>query len=273
MPSRQKDQFDVSGYGPLPRLRGLFFTGTDTEVGKTLVAGAAAAALVRQGLRVEVLKPVATGCRRVSGNLVSGDAEFLAAMADSRRSLDEIAPVRYAAALAPTVAAERSRRPVELDAIFESYRRLQGQCDAVIVEGIGGLMCPLTESFWVIHLAKLMGLPLVVVARAGLGTINHTLLTLHAARTAGLRVAGVVVNGYRIDSTAASAISSGEPYTRGDGEIAMFHNPQQIAALGHAPVLALVPQEAANSVEGISVGPDTEYAISQVDWQELMDEV
>lgn len=246
--------FDVSGYPPLPRAKGLFVTGTDTDVGKTLVAGTIARCLRRQSKRVEVFKPVATDCRPMRGDLVSADAEFLAACADSVRSLSEISPVRYKAALAPNVAAGLAGEPVDLDAVFATYADLTEDCDAIIVEGIGGLLCPITDEFCVAHLAKMMDLPIVIVARAGLGTINHTLLTIHAARSAGLAIAGVVVNRYMLDSTDA----------------AMQTNPHQIEQRGKVPVLALVPDEADNSVEDARIGEGTEFAIEQVDWMKLM---
>jgi len=259
--------FDVSSYPPLPRLRGLFVTGTDTEVGKTLVAGAIAAELRRQGRRVEAMKPVATGCRSGRDGLISADAEFLAACAESRRTLSEIAPLRFAQALAPNAAARRVHQEVNLEPIFDSFRRLQDRCDAVVVEGIGGLLCPISDDFWVIHLARMMDLPLVIVARAGLGTINHTLMTIHAARSAGLRVAGVVINRYRIDPVMQAARDNADrQYARGDADIAMHTNPAQIAQLGKVDVLAIVPDEPANSVEKVTIGPDTRFAVSQVDW-------
>jgi dethiobiotin synthetase len=252
----------------VPRLRGLFITGTDTGVGKTLVAGAIARACRAPARRVEVFKPVATGCRRRREMLVSPDAEFLAACADSARTLAEIAPVRLKPALAPNVAAERSRQIVNLDAVWDAYRRLEGRCDEVIVEGIGGLMCPITDSVWVIHLARHLGLPLVVVARAGLGTISHTLLTLHAARSAGLTVAGVVINRYPIEQQAPSGPLP--DIIGSDDDIAALTNIDQVRRLGNVPVLAIVPDEPANSVEKCSIGPDTMFAISRVNWRELM---
>lgn len=261
----------MSRYPPLPRLRGLLVTGTDTEVGKTLIAGAIARHLRRRGRRVEVFKPVATGCRRGREGLISADGEFLAACADSRRTLAEITPVRYAAALAPNVAAEREHRPVDLEALFEAYRRLEGSAEAVIVEGVGGLLCPITDDFWVVHLARLMALPVVIVARAGLGTLNHTLLTLHAARSAGLEVAGVIVNRYRLEPAAAKELADpSQPYTRGDADLAIYTNPAQIAERGGVTVLAIVPEEEANSVERATIGPDTQFAIDQADWERVV---
>lgn len=262
--------FDVSSFGPLPKLRGLFVTGTDTEVGKTLIAGAIARSLVRGGHRVEVFKPVATGCSRRREGLVSDDAAFLAACADSRRMLAEIAPVRYSSALAPNVAAEREGRPVDLELIFDAYRRLAADGpEAVIAEGIGGLLCPITDDFWVIHLAGLLGLPVLIVARSGLGTINHTLLTLHAARSAGLNVVGVVMNRYLAEPPKAGDGQIDSLHSRGDTDLAMHTNPAQIERRGRTKVLALVHEDAENSVAKACIARGTQIAIDNVDWERV----
>jgi dethiobiotin synthetase len=270
--SRTSDfDFDAFAHGELPRLGGLFVTATGTEVGKTLVAGAIARVLRKSHVRVEVFKPAASGCRRTREGLVSSDAEFLAACAESKRLLAEINPVRFTAALAPNVAAERAKQQVDLQAIFDAYRRLEGACDCVIVEGVGGLLCPISDDFWVIHLAKLMKLPVVIVAPAGLGTINHTLLTLHAARSAGLEVAGVVINRYQVDAATAQALSNADKNFAGsDADIAMYTNPAQIAERGAVQVLAIVPEDGESSVEKATLGFDVEFAISQVDWRGIM---
>lgn len=238
----------------MPRLAGLMVVGTDTEVGKTLVAGAIARHLRRMGRKVAVFKPAATGCRRDRGQLVSADAEFLAACADSTQNLSEIAPVRYSAALAPNVAAGIEGRAVDLEAIFDAYRGLSDHGELVVVEGIGGLLCPITDDFWVVHFAKMIDLPVIIVARAGLGTINQTLLTLHAARVAGLKIAGVVVNRYPVGATADEAATT---------------NPAQIAQRGKTELLAMVPDEEANSVEDATIGPDTAFTIGQVEWERI----
>ena len=248
--------FNVSKFPALPQARGLFVTGTDTGVGKTFVAGAVGRYLHRLGVAVEPLKLVASGCRHAREGLISSDAEFLAACCESRRTLAQINPVRYHLPLAPNVAAEREHRPVDLEAIFESYRDAAAASEALIVEGVGGLLCPLSDDFWVVHLARLSGLPLLIVARPDLGTINHTLLTIHAARSAGLKIAGVVINKYRPDDVA--------------GDLAMASNPLQIAKRGGVKVLCLVPEEAGNSVEKAKIGPDTEFSINQVRWEELL---
>src|SRR5579884_3028539 len=175
---------------------GLFITGTDTDVGKTVVAGAIADWFRRRGFRVAVCKPVATGCVRRREGLVSEDAEFLAHCADARASLDEMCPQRYAEPLAPAIAAERAGRPLDWEAIDRSVWRMSGDADVMIVEGVGGLMVPLDGKHTVCDMAGWLGAPAVVVARAGLGTINHTLLTVNALREVKVAVAGVVINRY-----------------------------------------------------------------------------
>lgn len=279
-PKADPFDFDVSSLPSLARmakmakrakLRGLFVTGTDVGVGKTLIAGAIARQLRKSGRSVEVFKPVATGCRRTREGLVSSEAEFLAACAESRRTLAEITPVRYPAGISPNAAADRAHRPVDLDAICDAYAPLAGACDCVIVEGPGGLCTPITPEVWTIHVAMMMKLPLVIVAGAGLGTINHTLLTLAAARAAGLEVAGVVINRYRIDPAAAEALEKGSrPYTHGDGDLAVYTNPPQIVECGRVEVLTIVPDDGESSVARATLGFDVEFAIGQVDWLRII---
>ena len=244
-------------------MRGVFVTGTDTEVGKTVIAGAIARSLNNDGVRTEVFKPAASGCKRERGQLVSEDAAFLAACADSAMMLEEITPLRYAAALAPNVAAQRAGQTVDLDQMFNAYRSLEGKCDAVVVEGVGGLMCPISDDLWVIHLAAMMGLPLVIVARPDLGTINHTLLTIYAARAAGLHVAGVIINRYQADFQRTE--NQGP-----DAEIAMMTNPAQIAEKGAVPILALAPEDFGTSVSNAILGQEVSFAIDQVDWKAII---
>jgi dethiobiotin synthetase len=174
---------------------GLFITGTDTEVGKTYVAALLARTLRGAGLRVGVYKPAASGCRREGPELVSDDALLLWEAAGRPGTLDQVCPQRFAAPLAPSVAAAAEGRCVDERLLHEGLSAWSG-CDVVLVEGAGGLFSPLSQRWLVADLALRLGYPLVVVARNALGTINHTLLTLHAAATygTGLTVAAVVVN-------------------------------------------------------------------------------
>ncbi|HEY7115331.1 MAG TPA: dethiobiotin synthase [Tepidisphaeraceae bacterium] len=211
---------------PIP---GLFITATDTEVGKTVIAGAIAAHFLRQNLRVAVSKPVATGCVWRREGLVSEDAEFLASCADARFPLDLICPQRYKEPLAPAVAADRAKQPLDWDAIDRSLRLMTRESDVIVVEGVGGVLVPLDNQHTVLDLARWLNLPAVVVARPGLGTINHTLLTVETLRRAGVSVAGVVINRYPAESAS----------------IAEESNPRIIERYGKVPILAIVPNEPA----------------------------
>lgn len=174
-------------------LPGLFVTGTDTGVGKTRVAAAIARRLVAEGYRVGVLKPVATDVSRPD------DADLLIEAIGGGVPLEQVVPIRFEQPLAPVVAARLSGTPLEQDrvnrAVAEALDWWSDRADVVIVEGVGGLLCPLAEGTTVADLAIRVDYPLIVVARRGLGTLNHTLLTIEAARRRELRVAGVVLNG------------------------------------------------------------------------------
>ena len=236
-------------------IAGLFVTGTDTEVGKTVVAGGIAACLRHRGCNVGVFKPVATGCTRRRGRLFSADAEFLAHCADTSQSLDQITPIMFTQPLAPTVAAKRARKKLDLDILRHAFQRAHDAHDFVVVEGIGGLAVPLVDQYTVADFAAECGLPTIVVARAGLGTINHTHLTVAYAIQHSIRVLGVVINQYDVESIG----------------IAEETNPQQIAELTGMPTLAIVPRDAETSVENGKIGPDVIFPLSQVDWQQLVE--
>lgn len=178
--------------------RGLFITGTDTGVGKTEITAALAHALSRRGLRVAVMKPVATGCVRRNGRLISEDAEKLRRACGTKEPDELICPFRFESPAAPAVARGLSPMgtvPFSLDRIEKAFREFSARHDVVLVEGIGGLLVPLDGRHTVADLARRLNLPVLVVGRAGLGTLNHTLLTVETARSAGLEVAGVVLNG------------------------------------------------------------------------------
>jgi dethiobiotin synthetase len=226
---------------------GLFITGTDTGVGKTVVAGAIAQWFARRGVNVAVSKPIATGCVRRREGLVSEDAEFLASCAESRHPLDQICPQRYAEALAPAIAAERAGEPVDWPAIDRSIQQMCVGSGVMIVEGVGGVAVPLDGQVTVLHLARWLQLPAIVVARPGLGTINHALLTIGALRSAGVEVAGVVINRYPAESAS----------------VAEETNSEAIEKWGGVPVLCVVPEE---PVKRSSVPVEVAAAIDLVDW-------
>ena len=171
--------------------RGIFVTGTDTGVGKSVLAAAICAGLAARGERVAALKPVVTGLDEPSGEWPR-DHELLAAAASAGQAPEAVAPYRFGPPVAPHYAAELAGVRIEPARLLE-LARAAAEANALVVEGVGGMMVPITTGYLVRDLAVDLGLPVLVAARTGLGTINHVLLTLEAARSAGLRVAGVVM--------------------------------------------------------------------------------
>ena len=176
------------------RKQAYFVTGTDTGVGKTFVSSMLVRQFARRGLRSVGMKPVASGCERVDGRLVSEDAAQLLAASNVELSIDDINPYAFEPAIAPHIAAQQAGMRIDLDHIQTVFERLQAQVDVVIVEGAGGFYVPLGEQHDMADLAVKLGLPVILVVGMRLGCINHALLTAEAIRQRGLTLAGWVAN-------------------------------------------------------------------------------
>ena len=183
-------------------MNGLFVAGTDTGVGKTVLTAGITCALRSRGHAVGVCKPVQSGALTADPY---GDAMLLKRWTRVAESPGEIAPISFAAALAPLVAAELEGRSVDRAEAIAHVRAVVARYDAVLVEGAGGVFVPVGDDWTIADLAVDLGLPVLVVARAGLGTVNHSTLTVRAVRELGLEVAGVVLNGKQDESTATNA--------------------------------------------------------------------
>jgi dethiobiotin synthetase len=226
-------------------MNGLIVTGTDTGVGKTVITAALARLLRKQGRPVRVCKPVATGAAWTDGRWLSEDTVRLAEAADMIGRWDEVTPWAFPDPVAPPVAARRQGTALVLHELAAAVRRGHRLGSAVLVEGVGGLLCPLTERETVADLVAILGLPLLVVARRSLGTLNHTLLTLEAARGRGLRVAGVVINETEPPQTLADAT-----------------NVEELRGRIEVPLLAVMPHQA----DPFAPEPS---ALAGVDWWAL----
>jgi dethiobiotin synthetase len=214
-------------------VHGLFVTGTDTEVGKSVVAAALTAALAARGTPVGAFKPAVTGLDEAPEPGKPHDHELLAQVAGMEP--DDVAPYRFGPAVSPHLAAELAGTVIDSTILVETARRNGAGGRTLIAEGVGGLLVPLdVVGTLVLDLVVALGLPLVVVARPGLGTINHTLLTLRVARAAGVEVRGVVITPW---PEAPSAMQRSNRTT--------------IEALGEVPVAAL-PQLASFSTADLA---------------------
>jgi dethiobiotin synthetase len=203
---------------------GLFITGTDTGVGKTLVACGLAALLRESGYKVGVMKPVETGCEERDGRLFPQDAFYLKEASGCDEPLEKICPYSFKDPLAPSVAAERSGVKIDIDHIEALYGELSSKHDITIMEGAGGLLVPLLPHYTYADLARLLKIPLLVVAANRLGAINHLLLTLEHASCRGLSVLGYVLN--RVASEAPLAADT---------------NPEALFSLTAVPCLGEIP--------------------------------
>lgn len=171
---------------------GLFITGTDTGVGKTLATAAAAVALKARGVNVGVMKPIVTGLETPHGP--PSDQDWLMAVTGVQDAPALVTPYRLRLAASPLVAAAHEHLSIDLTRITQACRALAAHHDCMLVEGIGGVLVPITKDLFVADLIKRLGLSALVVARAGLGSINHTLLTLDCLRARGVPVTGLIFN-------------------------------------------------------------------------------
>lgn len=216
----------MGAFPQLPPLRGLFITGTDTDVGKTTIAAGLTAAWRRAGIAAGYYKPIQSGAKPQEGRLVATDALLVKEWAGLPEPLTDLTPVTLRLPLAPAVAARQEGVTLTPEMLVPPLLRLAARYQRLLVEGAGGLYVPLIGlDFLVLDLARWLGLPLVVVARAGLGTINHTVMTVKAAAQAGIRVLGVILNKF--------------PAQPG---LAEQTNPEVIAALSGVPILGRVPE-------------------------------
>ena len=222
-------------------VRGVFVTGTDTGVGKTVIAGGFAASLASVGVDVGVMKPIATGGAELASTstldngatsagaadqrLVSDDAIFLKHAARVEDSLELINPICLREPLTPSVASKLEDAPIDLKRVDAAFHQLRQRHEFMVVEGVGGLAAPIRDDVLVAHLAARFGFPLIIVARPTLGTINHTLLTVEFARSFNLEIHGIILNGLRRDMAG----------------LAEKTNPAEISRLANLPILGVVP--------------------------------
>ncbi len=205
--------------------KGIFITGTDTGVGKTFVTLGLLNAFKEEGLNVCAMKPLETGCRSRHGKLIPHDALRLMKESGTKEQLDIVNPYRFKLPLAPAVAAEIEGVKIDKRRILTAYKHLLSKYDITLVEGAGGIMVPVYKKYLFLDLIKDLNLPLIIVALPGIGTINHTLLTIEAARRRGISVIGVIIN----------------YHSRIKGDISVRTNPKAIESLGDISVLESIP--------------------------------
>jgi dethiobiotin synthetase len=221
----------------MPKSKGYFITGTDTNVGKTIVTACLLTINHQRGIETGVMKPIETGVDQACSSEANSDAKFLLTVSGNQDSLEQVCPIRLKPTASPLQAARITDQALDINLILESFGRLQAKYNHILVEGIGGLLVPLTANYSVSNLIKDMSLPLIIVSRFSLGTINHTLLTVRAAQEAGIKIAGIILNH-----------SENRPLDEiGLGQASLIQELSNVPILGECPFIDSISAEQFNS--------------------------
>lgn len=216
-------------------MSGFFITGTDTGVGKTVVTACLATLFKSQGIDVGVMKPIETGVDPVCSSSANSDTKFLMEVSGNGDAEDVVCPYRFKTPASPYQAVQIDGGSIQPATILDNFKVLQSRHDRMLVEGVGGLLVPITQHYSVADLALEIGLPLIIVSRFRLGTLNHTLLTVNAARQHGLKIKGIILN--RQES--------------GDFDNVEKQQGKLIEELSDIPILGIAPYIEEVSSEGI----------------------
>lgn len=203
-------------------MNGFFVTGTDTDVGKTIISSGLAAVLKEKKVDVGVFKPMLSGINREDP---ASDTSLLKQLSQTSLSYEEITPFEFKEPLAPYVAGKLEGRTIGIEEVVCHWEKIREKHEFFIVEGAGGISVPLGEDFLVSDLIKALQLPIVIVARPNLGTFNHTFLTVQYAKSMGLSIAGIVINGINESP-----------------DLAEKTNPELIEKLCGVPILGITPK-------------------------------
>jgi dethiobiotin synthetase len=217
----------------------VFITGTDTDVGKTVVTAGIAAVMQSLGYETGVYKPIQSGCINRNGFYISPDLLFI-------KSIDPNIKIKstysFLNAVSPALASKIENIEIKTDEILFDYNFMKEVNDFVAVEGAGGLLCPISDELYILDIIKLLNLPVVIVAKPDLGTINHTLLTIQAAKNNGLKVKGVIINRFPLNTD----------------DIAIKTAPEYISRLSGVEILGILPE-----IEFKDNAPNPEILISE----------
>lgn len=217
--------------------KGIFITGTGTDVGKTYVTALLVKKLSELGIRTAYYKAAVSGNQREKQGLVPGDAKYVKKISGISQPIETMVPYIYEAAVSPHLAARREGNPVELSVIRQGYEVLCQQYDFIIMEGSGGILCPLRwdekQELWLEDVIQELNLPCLVVADSGLGTINATLLTLEYLKSKHILTKGIILNHFHPENEMEQ------------------DNRRMIEQKGHVPVVACVPEGAGDIMVSI----------------------
>jgi len=180
--------------------KGVFIVGTDTDVGKTVVTAGIMHVLRSNGYNATYFKAALSGAIEFNNELIPGDTKFVSEVGNLKEAYENITPYVYKTAVSPHLASKLENKPIDLDVIREKYNYLKGKYDYIIAEGSGGIICPLIDDerglYTLENLIKELNMGVIIVARAGVGTINHTVLTVKYIESLGINIKGIIMNRY-----------------------------------------------------------------------------
>jgi dethiobiotin synthetase len=215
-------------------VRGVFVTGTDTAIGKTTISCGLAWMLRKRGINVGIMKPFATGDKLYSRKFKSKDTAMLAEAANIGDSDKLLNPSFFPIAASPLMASNILKTSIKQNEVLNSFNFLQAKYDFIIVEGIGGIMVPITRNVMLGHFAKMMGLPLIIVSQSRVGSINHILLTIKAAKDFGLEIFGIIIN--KMPKNA---------------NLVEKKTPEYIHRLTNIPIISIIPNMTGNEYKSV----------------------
>lgn len=238
--------------------KGFFITGTNTGVGKTIVTAALLSLFRKHNVDVGVMKPVETGVDPQNDGSGESDAEFLMQTGGIMDGIGDVSPYRFKLAAAPYLATQSEGKRIDKETILKSFQSLAQKHRIILIEGVGGILAPVTPDYLAIDLALDIGLPLIVVSLPGLGAINHTLLTLHAARSKGLKVTGVIFN----------HIHSEDDRFIADSNRDFIQEKGKTRVLGEIPYIPQISPRSFDTklVESLEDSVDLKFLIDEVSW-------
>ena len=238
-------------------MKAIFITGTDTGVGKTAISASLAAFFsLKKELNVGVMKPFESGLARTGRDESASDARLLKEASGTSDTLEEINPYKFETPLAPEAAAKQENVVIDIDKVSKTFQKLRERHNVLVIEGAGGVLVPIGEGFFFCDLMKTWGIPVIIVSRLGLGTINHTLLTNAFLQSMGISVLGVILND--ID---------------GVGDIAAKTNPEMLQQYLNVPILGIFPHLEAHRRETMKREVLADIFADHIDTEVIMDAI
>ncbi len=232
--------------------RGVFIVGTDTDVGKTIVTAGLMHVLRSNGYNATYFKAALSGALEVGGKLIPGDTKVVSEVSSLEEAYENTTPFVYKAAVSPHLAAKLENKPIDLNIVKEKYNYLKGKYDFIIAEGSGGIICPLIDDergvYTLENLIKDLGMEVIIVARAGLGTINHTVLTIRNIQGLGIKIKGIIINNY-------------EEYLLCDDNIRIIEKLTKVPIIGK---LRTIDKLEDNMIEAIRANAEKAFGIGKV---------